>query len=148
MLMILKPLILTSAKPVPSSPSLHSSCGELNHELSEIVYIQSRRRPGCEEEYMKNNLLIVGLPVVFTERQLGDMIWPYGTVVSAKIARLRNGKGHPVALGVVKMSSSVGARKVVNALDGNILNGHYLYVYACDLETGSHTSSGRPRGLL
>jgi hypothetical protein len=106
------------------------------------------RRPGCEEEDMDTSLLIVGLPFVLTERQLGDMIWPYGTVVSAKIVRLRNGRGHPVALGVVKMSSPVGVRKVVTALDGHMLNGHYLYVYARDLERGSHASSGYTRGLL
>jgi len=46
---------------------------------------------------MSDSLLIAGLPFLLTERQLGDMIWPYGTVVSAKIVRLRNGKGHPVA---------------------------------------------------
>ena len=38
MLMILTPLILASAKPVASSPSLHSSSGELN-ELSERRFI-------------------------------------------------------------------------------------------------------------
>ena len=77
---------------------------------------------------MSNSLLIAGLPLLLTERQLGDMIWPYGTVVSAKIVRLRNGKGHPLALGLVKMSSHVGARKVVTAFDGNMLHGHRLYV--------------------
>jgi hypothetical protein len=86
-----------------------------------------------EEEDMNNSLLIAGLPLVFTEQQLGDMIWRYGTVVSANIVRVRNGKGHPVALGVVKMSSPAGVRKVVSAFDGNFLNGHYLYAYARDL---------------
>jgi hypothetical protein len=117
-------------------------------ESRAIAYIQSRRTPGCEEEDMNNSLLIVGLPVLLTERRLGDMIKLYGTVVSAKIVRLRNGRGHPVALGVVKMSSPVGVRRVVTALDGNMLNGHYLYVYACDLGRGSHANSGRTRGLL
>jgi hypothetical protein len=77
---------------------------------------------------MSNSLLIAGLPFQLTERQLGDMIWPYGTVLSAKIVRLRNGRGHPVALGLVKMSSPVGVRKIISAFDGNILNGHHLYV--------------------
>jgi hypothetical protein len=96
---------------------------------------------------MNNSLLIAGLPLVFTERQLGDMIWPYGTVVSATIVRLRNGKGHPVALGVVKMSSPAGVRKVVSAFDGNMLNGHSLYVYPRDLEEGPYAGSGYTRGL-
>jgi hypothetical protein len=96
---------------------------------------------------MNNSLLIAGLPFVLTERQLGDMIWPYGTVLSAKIVRLRNGRGHPVALGVVKMSSPVGVKKVVTAFDGNVLNGHHLFVYARDGERGSHASSGYTRGL-
>jgi RNA recognition motif. (a.k.a. RRM, RBD, or RNP domain) len=86
---------------------------------------------------MSNSLLIAGLPLVFTERQLVEMIWPYGTVVSANIVRLRNGKGHPVALGLVEMSSPVGVRKVVSAFDGNMLNGHHLYVYARDRGRGS-----------
>jgi RNA recognition motif-containing protein len=144
--MILTPLIPISDKTVASS--LHSTCGDLNHELSEAVYIQSRRRPVCEEEDMSNSLLIVGLPVVLTERQLGDMIWPYGTVVSAKIVRLRNGRGHPVALGVVKMSSPVGVRKVVSAFNGKMLNGHPLYVSILHWGRGSHSNSGRTRGLL
>jgi hypothetical protein len=46
---------------------------------------------------MSDSLFIAGLPLLLTERQLGDMIWPYGTVVAAKIVWLRNGKGHPVA---------------------------------------------------
>jgi len=96
----------------------------------------------CEEEDMNNSLLIAGLPLVFTEQQLGEMIGPYGTVVSVSIARLRNGKGHPVALGVVKMSSPAGVRKVISAFDGSMLNGHYLYVYAKDLEGSSHAASG------
>jgi hypothetical protein len=81
---------------------------------------------------MNNSLLITGLPFLLTERQLGEVIWPYGTVVSAKIVRLRNGKGHPVALGLVEMSSPVGVRKVVSAFDGNMLNGHHLYVFIRD----------------
>ena len=89
---------------------------------------------------MSKSLLIAGLPFVLTERQLGDMIWPYGTVVSARIVRLRNGKGHPLALGLVKMSSPVGARKVVTAFDGNMLYGHHLYVSFRDWE-------GLPRTL-
>jgi hypothetical protein len=89
---------------------------------------------------MSNSLLIAGLPFLLTERQLGDMIWPYGSVVSAKIVRLRNGRGHPVALGLVKMSSPVGVRKVVTAFDGNILRGHHLYVYARDWGRGSRAS--------
>jgi len=91
---------------------------------------------------MSNSLLIAGLPFLFTERQLGDMIWPYGTVVSAKIVRLRNGKGHPVALGLVKMSSPGGVRKVVTAFDGNMLHGHHLYVSSRNWGRGSHTNSG------
>ena len=90
---------------------------------------------------MSNSLLIAGLPILLTERQLGDMIWPYGTVVSAKIVRLRNGKGRPVALGLVKMSSPGGVRKVVTALDGNMLHGHHLYVSFRDWGRGSHTNS-------
>ena len=86
---------------------------------------------------MSNNLLIAGLPFLLTERQLGDMIWPYGTVLSAKIVRLRNGKGHPVALGLVEMSSPVGVRKVISAFDGNMLNGHHLYVSLRDWGRGS-----------
>jgi len=86
---------------------------------------------------MSNSLLIAGLPFLLTERQLGDMIWPYGTVLSAKIVRLRNGKGHPVALGLVKMSSPVGVRKVISAFDGNMLNGHHLYVSFRDWGRGS-----------
>jgi hypothetical protein len=77
---------------------------------------------------MNNRLLIAGLPFLLTERQLGNMIWPYGTFVSAKIVRLRNGKGHPVALGVVEMTSPEGVRKVVSAFDGNVVKGHYLFV--------------------
>jgi hypothetical protein len=65
------------------------------------------------------------------------MIWPYGTVLSVKIVRLRNGKGHPVALGLVKMSSPVGVRKVFTAFDGNMLNGHHLYVSFRDCGRGS-----------
>jgi RNA recognition motif-containing protein len=86
---------------------------------------------------MSNSLLIAGLPILLTERQLSDMIWPYGTVVSARIVRLRNGRGHPVALGLVEMSSPVGVRKVVTVFDGTMLNGHYLYVYAKDWGRGS-----------
>jgi len=97
---------------------------------------------------MSNNLLFAGLPFLLTERQLGDMIWPYGTVVSAKIVRLRNGKGHPVALGLVEMSSAVGVRKVVSAFDGNMLNGHHLFVSIRDWAKRSHANSGRTRGLL
>ncbi|HEY3198412.1 MAG TPA: RNA-binding protein [Nitrospirales bacterium] len=95
---------------------------------------------------MNNSILIAGLPLVFTERELGEMIWPYGTVMSATIVRLRNGKGHPVALGVVKMSSPAGVRKVVSAFDRIMVNGHYLYVYARDSEGGSHSGSGYLRG--
>jgi len=97
---------------------------------------------------MNNSLLIAGLPLLFTELQLRDMIWPYGRVVSANILRLRNGKGHPVSLGVVKMSSPAGVRKVVSAFDGNMLGGHHLYVYARDLEGGPHAGSGYTRGLI
>ena len=97
---------------------------------------------------MTNSLLIAGLPLLFTERQLGDMIWPYGTVVSAKIVRLRNGKGRPVALGLVKMSSPVGMRKVFTAFDGNMLNGHHLYVSFRDWERGSRARFGEKGGLL
>ena len=97
---------------------------------------------------MNTSLLFAGLPFLLTERQLSDMIWPYGTVVSAKIVRLRNGKGHPVSLGVVKMSSPAGVRKVVSAFDGNMLGGHHLYVYAKDLEGGPHAGSGYTRGLI
>jgi len=94
-----------------------------------------------------HSLLIAGLPLVFTERQLGEMIRPYGPVVSASIVRLRNGKGHPVALGVVKISSPAGVRRVVHAFDGYMLNGHHLYVYTKDLEQGSHAGSAYRRGL-
>ena len=97
---------------------------------------------------MNNSLLIAGLPFLFTERQLSDMIWPYGTIVSARIVRLRNGKGHPVALGLVKMSSPVGMRKVVSAFDGNMLHGHHLYVSFRDWGRGSHANSGEKGGLL
>jgi len=97
---------------------------------------------------MNNSLLIAGLPFLFTERQLSDMIWPYGTVVSARIVRLRNGKGHPVALGLVKMSSPVGMRKVFTAFDGNMLNGHHLYVSFRDWERGSRARFGEKGGLL
>src|SRR5438552_15482811 len=97
---------------------------------------------------MSNSLLIAGLPLLLTERQLGDMIWPYGTIVSARIVRLRNGKGHPVALGSVKMSSPVGVRKVVTALDGNMLHGNHLYVSFRDWGIGSHKKSVYKRGLL
>jgi hypothetical protein len=97
---------------------------------------------------MSNSLLIAGLPFLLTERQLGDMIWPYGTVLSAKIVRLRNGKGHPVALGLVKMSSPVGVRKVSSAFDGNMLNGHHLYVSLRDWGRGSRRHFEEKGGLL
>ena len=97
---------------------------------------------------MNTSLLFAGLPFLLTERQLSDMIWPYGTVVSAKIVRLRNGKGDPVALGLVEMSSVVGVRKVLSAFDGNVLNGHHLFVSIRDWGRGSHANSGRTRGLL
>ena len=96
---------------------------------------------------MSNSLLIAGLPFLLTERQLGDMIWPCGTVLSAKIVRLRNGKGHPVALGLVKMSSPVGVRKVISAFDGNMLNGHHLYVSFRDWGRGSRAHFEEKGGL-
>ena len=86
---------------------------------------------------MSSNLLIAGLPLLFTEQQLSEMIWPYGTVVSARIVRLRNGKGRPVALGLVKMSSPVGMRNVFTAFDGSMLHGHHLYVSFRDWGRGS-----------
>jgi len=92
---------------------------------------------------MSNSLLIAGLPVTFTEQQLGEMIWPCGTVLSAKIVRLRNGRGHPVALGLVKMSSPVDARKVITAFDGKTLNEHPLYVYAREVENQNSVDTGR-----
>jgi hypothetical protein len=118
---------------IASAEAVHQAV-ELNYRLSaspfpiELVEFQGGRDGG--RNVMSYGLVIAGLPVTFTAPQVSEMIGPCGGVMSAKIIRLRDTTGQPLAFSLIEMSSPSEVKKVITAFHGKTVHGHNLYVYA------------------
>jgi hypothetical protein len=92
---------------------------------------------------ISTKLFIAGLPLY---RAAGDeMMGPCGSVLSAKIVRLRDLTGWPAALGLVEMSDPVAVRKALTVLNRNPLDGQCLDAFVGNrMETlPAHGSGGK-----
>lgn len=70
---------------------------------------------------------IGNLPKQITDAQLGELVAPYGTFISAVVATERGGGGSK-GFGFVEFSSADEARAAITALDGREVEGQPLKV--------------------
>ncbi len=71
-------------------------------------------------------LFIDGIPYFFTDQQLKELFVPYGTVLSAEVAK--DPRGRHLQFGYVEMAAPHEANMAIQQLNRSKLNGRFLLV--------------------
>ncbi len=71
--------------------------------------------------------MIEGLPPLFSNQQLNDLVAPFGTVRSAWV--ITDGAGKSLRIGEVEMSTAQEAERAMQTLNQSYLQGELLVVF-------------------
>jgi RNA recognition motif-containing protein len=83
---------------------------------------------------LQTKLIVDGFPSSFTDQDLKDLLAPFGSVISASIAR--DPKGESLRMGQVEMALPEEAKKVKEKLHLSYVQGKMLLVFWETKETG------------